>query len=156
MCGRKIASFNMLARGSSDALRHHQAPPAHRHRAATDTAGTWRRTAQRIHVQIEIVQRQPPQRRGYRFGTVTLMLLILAMLGALAGCTQAMAQPSSWQSHREGFMTRYQGNDRDGGQWTGNSFKQGFTTFSEFNGPHGESTRCRSWQQGWQTFTECD
>jgi hypothetical protein len=34
-------------------------------------------------------------------------------------------QPSSWQSYREGFMTRYQGNDANGGQWTGQSYKQG-------------------------------
>jgi hypothetical protein len=76
---------------------------------------------QRIVINIEIVQRHPPQRAtgGYRFGTLTMTLLIIGLLVALlGGCTPAMAQPSSWQSHQDGFMTRYQGTDRDGGQWT--------------------------------------
>jgi hypothetical protein len=106
---------------------------------------------QRIHIMIEIVQRQP-QRRGYRFDTVTLALLIIALLAALAGCTAAQAQPTSRQSYRQGFVTRYQS---DNG-WIGNSYEQGGTTFSEFTGPHGETQHCRSWRQGWQTFTECD
>ena len=106
---------------------------------------------------IEIVDRRAQQRpRGYRFGTLTLALLILALLAALAGCTAAHAQPSSWQSHREGFMTRYQGTDGQGGQWTGSSYQQGFMTYFDANGPHGETQHCRSWQQGWQTITECD
>jgi hypothetical protein len=103
------------------------------------------------------VQRtQAPQRRGYRFGTLTLTLLIVALFAALAGCTAAHAQPTSWQSYRDGFVTRYQGNDQSGGQWTGTSYRQGFTTYLDANGPNGESKHCRSWQQGWQTFTECD
>ncbi len=79
----------------------------------------------RIHVQIEFVNRcsQTPHRRGYRFGTFTLALLIIALLAGLAGCTAAHAQPTSWQSYREGFITRYQGNDRDGRSWTGSSYK---------------------------------
>ena len=81
----------------------------------------------RIHVQIEFVDRrsQTPHRRGYRFGTFTLALLIIVMLATLAGCTAAHAQSglSSWQSYRGRFMTRYQGNDRAGRSWTGSSYK---------------------------------
>jgi hypothetical protein len=114
----------------------------------------------RIVVNIEIIERrrQPPQRAtgGYRFGTVTLTLLIVALLLALAGCMPAHAQPSSWQSYREGFMTRYQGSDSNGEPWTGTSYQSGFMTYFDANGPHGETQHCRSWQQGWQTITECD
>jgi hypothetical protein len=91
-----------------------------------------------------------------RCGGPVLTLLIIALLSALAGCTAAHAQPSSGQSYRDGFMTRYQGNDANGRQWTGQSYKQGFMTYFDANGPHGEQQHCRSWQQGWQTFTECD
>lgn len=62
-----------------------------------------------------------------------LTLLVIVLLAALLGCAQAHAQPSSWQSYREGFMTLYQGTDRDGGQWTGSSYKQGFTTYFDAN-----------------------
>jgi hypothetical protein len=80
---------------------------------------------------------QPPERDG---------------AAAFTGCT-AQAAFSSWRSHREGFMTRYRGNDRDGGQWTGNSYDQGSTTFSEFNRPRGESMHCRwSYDLGWQAL----
>jgi hypothetical protein len=64
-------------------------------------------------------------------------------------------QPSSMQSHRDRFVTRYQGADRDGRSWSGTSYKQGFTTYFSASGPHGVQQHCRSWQ-GWQTFTESD
>jgi hypothetical protein len=111
---------------------------------------------QRIHIEIEIVDFQAQhQPRRYRFGTVTLTLLIIVLLATLLGCTAVHAQPSNWRSYREGFMTRYQGTDRDGGQWTGQSYKQGFMTYFDANGPHVEQQHCRSWQQGWQSFTDC-
>jgi hypothetical protein len=53
-------------------------------------------------------------------------------------------------------VTRYQGDDRDGAQWTGTFYRQGFTTYFDATGPRGEQQHCRSWQQGRQTFTECD
>jgi hypothetical protein len=65
-----------------------------------------------------------------------------------------MRTPSSWQSYREGFVTRHHGNDHSGGQWTGTSYKQCFTTYFDATGPNGQSQHCRSWQQKWQTFTE--
>ena len=111
----------------------------------------------RIRIEIETVQRpQLAQRHFCWFGTLTLTLLAIALLAALAGCAAAPAQPSSWQSYREGFMTMHQGTDADGGQRTGQSYRQGFTTYFDANGPHGEQQHCRSWQQGWQTFTECN
>jgi hypothetical protein len=112
-----------------------------------------------VRIDIELVQRRPPQRAtggGYRFGTLTLALLIIGLLVALAGCAAAHAQPSSWTSHRDGYLTRYQGTDRNGEPWTGTSHESGFTTYFDANGPHGEQQHCRSWQQGWQQFTECD
>jgi hypothetical protein len=111
---------------------------------------------QRIRIEIEIVDRRaPPPPCGYRFGTVILWLLLLAVAFALFGST-AQAQPSSWKSYQEGFVTRYQGTDAQGGQWTGNSYELFGTRHYEFNGPHGASRHCRSWQQDWQTTTECD
>ena len=91
-----------------------------------------------------------------RFATLTLILVLIALLVALAGCTGAHAQPSSWQSHRDGYLTRYQGTDGNGEPWTGTSYQSGFTTYFDANGPHSEQQHCRSWQQGWQSVTECD
>jgi hypothetical protein len=110
----------------------------------------------RIHIEIEIVDRRRAQQRppGHRFGTLTLTLWLIVLLAALAGCTAAHAQPTSWQSHSDGYLTRYQGIDGNGEPWrTGTS---GFTTYFDANGPHGEQQLCRSWQEGWQTITECD
>jgi hypothetical protein len=103
----------------------------------------------------------PPPPRGVfdyltRFGTLTLVLVLIALLVALAGCTAAHAQPSSWHSHRDGYLTRYQGIDGNGEPWTGTSYQSGFTTYFDASGPHGEQQHCRSWQQGWQTINECD
>ena len=63
------------------------------------------RHPQRIRIEIEITDRRLPPRPQGRFGTITLILLLIAVLMALAGCTSTRAQPSSWQSYREGFMT---------------------------------------------------
>ena len=76
------------------------------------------RHPQRIRIEIEITDRRLPPRPQGRFGTITLILLLIAVLMALAGCTSTRAQPSSWQSYREGFMTMHQGTDAAGGSWT--------------------------------------
>jgi hypothetical protein len=81
---------------------------------------------------------------------LTLTLWLIVLLATLAGCTAAHAQPTSWQSHSDGYLTRYQGIDGNGEPWTGTS---GFTTYFDANGPHGEQQLCRSWQEGWQTIT---
>ena len=112
----------------------------------------------RVHVAVEIVHRKPARpRSNLRDMAIMLWLLVIAIL-VVAWLTGgiAHAQPSSWQSYPEGFMTRYQGTDAAGGSWTGTSYRQGFTTYFDANGPHGESRRCRSWEQSWQTITECD
>jgi hypothetical protein len=62
-------------------------------------------------------------------GDIGIWIIVIAILAVLAGCAAAHAQPSSWQSYRQGFETRYQGTDGSGGQWTGSSYKQGFMTF---------------------------
>jgi hypothetical protein len=105
----------------------------------------------RVHIQIEIVDRRtPPRRRRSSIGVWWWLLLFLLL--ALA----AHAQPTQWQSYREGFVTRYQGTDAQGGTWTGQSYKQGFTTYSDFYGPHGETQHCQSYKLGGQTITSCD
>ena len=70
----------------------------------------------RVHVVIEIEDRRPRARQpnGYRFGTVTLLMVLAMIALALFGCT-AHAQPTQWQSYREGFVTRHQGQDARGG-----------------------------------------
>jgi hypothetical protein len=105
----------------------------------------------RIRIEIEIIDRRALKPPPNNFWAAPLWLLLFLLLAALAH-----AQPTSWESHRDGFMTRYQGTDRDGRSWSGTSYKQGFTTYSDFAGPDGQMQRCRSWKQGWQTFTECD
>ena len=92
----------------------------------------------------------PVPRRGYRFGTLTLWLILLLLLAALAH-----AQPTQWQSYESGGTRYYQGTDRYGGSWAGMSYQQGFTSYFDASGPDGQQQHCRSWQQGWQTFTEC-
>jgi hypothetical protein len=62
--------------------------------------------------------------------------LAITLLMALA-YTPAHAQPSSWQSHSDGYLTRYQGTDGNGEPWTGTSYQSGFTTYFDANGPHG-------------------
>jgi hypothetical protein len=111
----------------------------------------------RVHVVIEIIDQRPRQQpRGYRFGTLTLWVLVIALLAALAGCTAAQAQPTSWQSYQQGFTRQYQGTDAAGGQWTGTSYRQGFTTYFDGYGPHGEQQHCRSYELSGTVHTECD
>jgi hypothetical protein len=115
---------------------------------------------QRIHLMIEIVQRQPPQRAtggGYRFGTLTLWLLIIGLLAALAGCgTAAQAQPQSWSSYKLGGTTIYNGTDSNGGQWNGSAYDLGSTTYSQFVRPDGKIVRCSSYELGSTKYTRCD
>jgi len=88
---------------------------------------------QRIHIEIEIVDRRAaPPKRGQRFIGWLLLLMLITMA--------AHAQPSSWSSHREGFMTRYSGTDAQGGMWTGKSYELSGTRYFEFNGPRGIQT----------------
>jgi hypothetical protein len=108
---------------------------------------------QRVHVVIEIVDcrvsGKVARNGGYRFGSFTFWLLVLLLLAA-------HAQSSQWQSYPEGFVTRHQGTDAQGGQWTGSSYKQDFTTYSDFYGPHGEAQHCRSYVLSGTVHTECD
>src|SRR6516164_644102 len=88
--------------------------------------------------------RTPPYR------TLTWWLTVL-LLRALA----ARAQPTEWQSHQEGFVTRYQGTDANGGQWTGSSYQQWGKRFYEFTGPDGQTRRCSASALAGVRNTEC-
>ena len=59
------------------------------------------------------VSRLRSPRTRYRFGTFTLRALAPLLLA-----TVAHAQPATWQTYRDGSITRYQGTDAKGGQWT--------------------------------------
>jgi hypothetical protein len=114
----------------------------------------------RVHIDIEIVHRKPlaSPRAGLWGMTILVWLAVIGIVGMLllSGCTAAHAQPTSWQSHSDGYLTRYQGTDGAGEPWTGTSYQSGFVTYFDANGPHGEQQHCRAWQQSWQSITECD
>lgn len=108
----------------------------------------------RIHIQIEIDGRQtkpPPQRSGI----ATFIAFIVLVVIALALCRCAAAQPTSWQSYRQGFSTIYQGSDAQGRTWTGRGYQQGFTTYGDFNGPNGETLHCATYELSGTTHTSC-
>jgi hypothetical protein len=92
--------------------------------------------------------RSPPTR--YRFGTFTLRVL-----APLLFATVAHAQPTTWQTYRDGSTTRYQGTDAKGGQWTGSSYEQWGMRFYEFTGPDGQTQRCRAYAQTGARNAEC-
>jgi hypothetical protein len=88
--------------------------------------------------------------RGYRLGALTLWLLVLLLLAALAH-----AQPTNWQSYQLGPTTYYSGTDANGGQWTGKSYEQWGTRFYEFTGPGGQTQHCRAYALPGVRNTEC-
>ena len=61
----------------------------------------------------------------------------------------------SWRTYEIGGTRYYEGQDSQGGLWTGQSYRQGFTRYSDFYGPHGEAHHCISWQEGFVTRTKC-
>ena len=109
----------------------------------------------RVVVNIEIVpvqHRRPPRASaGSRWAVAALVWLAVVLL-----LSAAHAQPTRWESHRQGFMTYGNGTDPHGGVWQSQSYRQGFTTYTDAQGPGGQTQHCRTWQQGWQTFTECN
>ena len=147
--------FDWILRDIKDEVARATPPPP-----PTPPQDPPRPPGQRVRVEVEITQRKPPARsRSGLWGVAILLWLVVAvivLMALLTGGIAAHAQPSAWQSHRDGYLTRYQGTDSQGEPWTGTSYQSGFTTYFDANGPHGETQHCRSWQQGWQTFTECD
>jgi hypothetical protein len=101
----------------------------------------------RIHVMIEIVERRPPAKRRHRFGTLTLVLLIIIMLAALAGCTVAHAQTN-------GPMRYEHWQDTNG--WHGEVRRQGRTTDWTDYGPNGQQRHCHTYYVGDQPITSCN
>jgi hypothetical protein len=80
-----------------------------------------------------------------------LISLLLFLLPIFA----AHAQPTSWQSYQEGFITYYQGTDANGGRWTGSSYEQWGLRFYEFTGPDGQTQHCRAYSLPGARNTEC-
>jgi hypothetical protein len=109
----------------------------------------------RVHIVIEIVDRRQPQRRRSSIGTFAVMLFALIVALALFGCA-AHAQPSQWESYRQGSTTYYSGTDAKGGQWSGRSYDLGDTTYFDADGPNGQRQHCESYTLGGMRYTRCN
>jgi hypothetical protein len=107
----------------------------------------------RITVNIEINQVKPAQKRHQGASLVWLIVLVLVLGFLLAGCAQA--QPTQWQSYRQGFNTMFEGTDGEGRTWTGRAWVQGFTTYADFNGPDGKVLHCQTYELSGITHTNC-
>lgn len=109
----------------------------------------------RVRVEIEINHRQPPApQRSKLWHGVALLIVVIALLSLMGGC--AKAQPTQWQSYRQGFMSYGNGTDRDGHNWQSQSYQQGFTKHTTITGPDGSTTHCTSYKADWRTITECN
>jgi hypothetical protein len=96
---------------------------------------------QRIHIEIEIVDRRAQPARPC-FGVLQLLLALL-LLSLLFG--RGHAQPTNWQSYELGSTCYYQGTDAEGGNWNGSSYRLGGTTYFDGYGPNGERRHCESY-----------
>lgn len=107
-----------------------------------------------IHITIDLrpERREKPKTMGF-LARLTLVIWAVVVLGFL---TSAHGQPVEWRSQQEGFLTRMQGTDRNGRNWTGTSYQQGHLTIIDANGPNGEVVHCTTQKQGFQTITQCD
>lgn len=126
-----------------DDLVHDNQPPPPR-----------REPPRRVHIMIDLTQvTRKPRRMRYRavgvlWTIIGLFLLLCAM--------QAHGQPVEWRSYREGFLTRMQGTDSRGGNWTGTSYQQGHLTITDANGPNGQVVHCTAQMEGFAMVTRCD
>jgi hypothetical protein len=100
---------------------------------------------QRIHIQIDIVDRRSQPGPRPRFGMLKL-LLVLILLVMLFGC-QAHAQPNDGSIHYDHFQ------DTNG--WHGQTRTQGNTTDWDAYGPHGEQKHCHRYLVGDTAYTSC-
>lgn len=76
---------------------------------------------------------------------------------ALALSSVAHAQPSAWQSYDVGSTRHYEGTDRNGGHWSGSSYRAGggSTVNLDVYGPHGQQQHCRSYESAGTMHTDC-
>jgi hypothetical protein len=94
---------------------------------------------QRIHVQIEIVDRRgPPARHGF---PVIRLLLILFLLAMMFGC-EAKAQPGQWPPDHPTYE------HLQGRNWRGEIFRQGTVEDTRIYGPDGRQRHCHSYVPG--------
>ena len=105
----------------------------------------------RTHITIELVPTQRPRKPRSWTGAVIVWTIV-----ALIWISLAHGQPVEWRSIQEGFITRMQGTDRAGGNWTGTSYQQGHVTYFDANGPNGQIVHCTTQKQGFQIVTQCD
>jgi hypothetical protein len=105
----------------------------------------------RVRVEIEINQRQPPPpQRSKLWHGVVLLIVVIALLSLMGGCAQA--QPTQWNSYKQGFLTMHDGSDGTHAQ----SYTQGFITHTDITLPDGAKRYCQSYQADWRTITECN
>jgi hypothetical protein len=106
----------------------------------------------RTHITIELVPTyQRPKKRRSWTGAVIVWAIVAAIWMGLAH-----GQPTEWRSQQEGFLTRMQGIDRQGRNWTGTSYQQGHLTIIDANGPNGQMVHCTAQKEGFQIVTRCD
>jgi hypothetical protein len=107
------------------------------------------RGPQRIHIEIEIIDRraQPVQRP--RIGGLQLVLLLI-LLAMLFG--RGHAQPTNWQSHQLGSTHYYEGSDQNGGQWNG-SIGSASRPLRR-RGTSGQRQHCERYRLGSTTYTD--
>jgi hypothetical protein len=96
---------------------------------------------QRVHIEIEIVDRRQPPPRRYRFGTFTLWLIVLLVIAALAH-----GQPAPGQRYEHW---------QDTNDWHGQIRTEGRTTVWDSYGPRGEQKHCHRYYVGDQPYTNC-
>lgn len=107
----------------------------------------------RTHITIELVPVvRPRPTRARRWGHVLAVWLFVLLILA----TLAHGQPVEWRTHQEGFMTRMEGTDAAGRQWTGTSYQQGHMTYFDATGPDGQMAHCSAYRQGFNIITRCD
>jgi hypothetical protein len=115
----------------------------------------------RVTVNIEIVEyhrgRHPPAlRRAFSTAWVLAIVIWIVVFAVLSMLHRAHAQPSHWRSYTAQGTTHMQGEDSDGGAWSGRQYRLGFTTYTDFYGPDGEVKHCQSYKLGFNTYADCD
>ena len=100
------------------------------------------------------MQRAPT--RPARSDWAARIIVALFIIGLIALCGCAHAQPSQWQSYKQGFMTYGTGTDAQGHNWQSQSYDQGFTRYTDMQGPNGTMVHCESRKLNFVVTTECN
>ena len=106
-----------------------------------------------VRVEIEINQgltMKPPRAGTWGFAALVWAIVMIVLLSLMGGCAQA--QPTQWNSYKQGFLTMHDGSDGTHAQ----SYTQGFITHTDITLPDGAKRYCQSYQADWRTITECN